>query len=388
MIYTFSDKAKVTETGIFARLTDKKNELIKAGRKVYNLYIGTPDFPTPAHIVKAVSEAAQKAENYKYALVDLPEMLDALVAYYKKRYGVEINADEAVSVHGSQDGIGHLGLAMCNACDYVLLPDPGYPVFEAGVKLSGANIYYYELRKENGFLPDMKQIPEEILHKTKYMIVSYPSNPCGAAAPKEMYYELIEYAKKYNFFIVNDNAYSDILFDGREGYSFLSIPGAKEVGIEFFSLSKSFDTTGARISFAVGNKHIIDAIKVIRSQYDFGMFLPVQYGAIAALTGETDSVKAQCEEYRKRRDALCGGFRKYGWNVPDSDGTMFVWAPIPEKYKTSEDFWEVLVEKTGVLCTPGSAFGPAGEGYVRFALVLPADELAKVAEIVGKSGII
>ena len=270
----------------------------------------------------------------------------------------------------------------------MLLPDPGYPVFEAGVKLADAKIYYYKLLAENNFLPNMESIPEEILNKTKYMIVSYPSNPCGAAAPREMYASLIEYANKYQFYIVNDNAYSDIIFDGREGYSFLSVPGAKEVGIEFFSLSKSYNTTGARISFAVGNKHIVNAIKTIRSQYDFGMFLPIQYGAVAALTGETDSVRAQCREYQRRRDALCGGFRKIGWNVPDSQGTMFVWAPVPKQYKSSEEFWEVLIDKAGILCTPGSSFGPAGEGYVRFALVKPAEELAEIAEIVGKSGII
>ena len=234
----------------------------------------------------------------------------------------------------------------------------------------------------------MTTIPEKILYKAKYMLVSYPSNPCGAAAPKEMYAELIKYAKKYNFYIVNDNAYSDIIFDGREGYSFLSIEGAKEVGIEFFSLSKSFDTTGARISFAVGNRHMIEAIKIIRSQYDFGMFLPIQYGAIAALTGETESVKAQCEAYKRRRDALCGGFRKIGWDVPDSQGTMFVWAPIPKKYESTESFWKALIDKTGILCTPGTAFGPAGEGYVRFALVLPEEELAHIAELVGQSGLI
>lgn len=388
MDYSFSDKAARSETGIFAYLTQKRNELIKDGRKVYNLYIGTPDFPTPEHIVKAVSEAASKPENYKYALTDLPELGDALISYYKRRYGVELFADEFTSVNGSQDGIGHLGLAMCNADDYVLLPDPGYPVFEAGVKLAGAKIFYYKLLRENNFLPDMTTIPEEILYKTKYMLVSYPSNPCGAAAPKEMYVELIKYAKKYNFYIVNDNAYSDIIFDGREGYSFLSIEGAKEVGIEFFSLSKSFDTTGARISFAVGNRHMIEAIKIIRSQYDFGMFLPIQYGAIAALTGETESVKAQCETYKRRRDALCGGFRKIGWDVPDSQGTMFVWAPIPKKYESSESFWKALIDKTGILCTPGTAFGPAGEGYVRFALVLPEEELAHIAELVGQSGLI
>lgn len=386
--YKFSSKAAGDNTGIFARLTKKRDELTKAGRKVYNLYIGTPDFPTPEHIVRAVSEAASKPENFKYALVDLPELGDALLSYYKKRYGVTLERDEFTSVNGSQDGIGHLGLALCDPDDYVLLPDPGYPVFEAGVKLAGAKIYYYELRAENKFLPDLSKIPEDILHKTRYILTSYPSNPCGAAAPKEMYVKLIEYAKKYNFYIVNDNAYSDIIFDGREGYSFLSIPGAKEVGIEFFSLSKSFDTTGARISFATGNKKIIDAIKTIRSQYDFGMFLPVQYGAIAALTGETESVKAQCAEYQRRRDALCGGFRKIGWDVPDSEGTMFVWAPIPKNFVSSEEFWEALIDKTGILCTPGNAFGPAGEGYVRFALVKPAEELAEIAKLVGESGLI
>lgn len=388
MNYTFSDKASQDNTGIFARLTQKRDELLSQGRKVYNLYIGTPDFPTPGHIVKAVADAASDPENFKYALTDMPQLADALIGYYKRRYGVTIRENEFTSVNGTQDGIGHLGLALCNPDDYVLLPDPGYPVFEAGVKLAGAKIYYYKLLAENNFLPDMESIPTEILNKTKYMLVSYPSNPCGAAAPKEMYVSLIEYANKYQFYIVNDNAYSDIIFDGREGYSFLSIPGAKEVGIEYFSLSKSFNTTGARISFAIGNKHIINAIKTIRSQYDFGMFLPIQHGAVAALTGETDSVRMQCREYQRRRDALCGGFRKIGWNVPDSQGTMFVWAPIPKQYKSSEEFWEVLIDKAGILCTPGNSFGPAGEGYVRFALVKPAEELAEIAELVGRSGII
>ncbi len=388
MKFSFSDLVNENDAGIFQVLTKKRDELLAEGKKIYNLYIGTPDFPTPPHIVKAVSEAASKPENYKYALTDLPEMQDALIAYYKKRFGVDIERNEIVSVNGSQDGIGHLGLALCTRDDYVLLPDPGYPVFESGVKLSGAKIYHYGLLEENDFLPDIESIPEDILYKTKYMLVSYPSNPCGAVAPPEMYEKLIKYANKYNFYIVNDNAYSDIVFDGRKGYSFLSIPGAREVGIEFFSLSKSFDTTGARISFAIGNENIINAIKIIRSHYDFGMFLPIQYGAIAALTGDTECVKEQCREYQRRRDALCGGFRRIGWNVPDSKGTMFVWAPIPKNFKTSMEFWNALIEKTGIICNPGNAFGPRGEGYVRFALVKSAEELAEIAEIVGRSGII
>ena len=207
------------------------------------------------------------------------------------------------------------------------------------------------------------------------------------AAPKEMYVELIKYAKKYNFYIVNDNAYSDIIFDGREGYSFLSIEGAKEVGIEFFSLSKSFDTTGARISFAVGNRHMIEAIKIIRSQYDFGMFLPIQYGAIAALTGETESVKAQCEAYKRRRDALCGGFRKIGWDVPDSQGTMFVWAPIPKKYESSESFWKALIDKTGILCTPGTALGRQEKDTCGLRLCFRKKNLHILPSLSGRAGL-
>ena len=305
--------------------------------------------------------------NFKYTLLDRPELLEAVVSYYAQRYGVSIKPKQVCSVNGSQDGIGHLGLALCDSGDVVLLPDPGYPVFEAGAYLGGAEIYYYQLLEKNQFLPDMSAIPEEILRRTKYMVTSYPSNPCGAAAPKSMYEALIGYAKRYGFWLINDNAYSDIVFDGREGFSFLSIPGAAEVGVEFFSLSKSFNTTGARISFCVGNQSVVDALKVIRSQYDFGMFAPIQLGAIAALTGPRESVVAQCAAYQRRRDALCGGLRKWGWNVPNSQGTMFVWAPIPPQFDSSMNFWRAMVDQTGVICTPGPAFGPAGEGYVRFA---------------------
>ncbi len=376
------------KTGIFASLTLKRNELLAQNKKVYNLYVGTPDFEVGENIRQAVIEASKDPENYKYSLIDSVEMLQAVKEYYKKRYFVDIEVDEITSVNGSQDGIGHLGLALCDSGDKVLLPDPGYPVFEAGAFLAGGEVVYYPLKKENNFLPDLSGIDEETLKQVKYMIVSYPSNPCGAVANKEMYVDLIKCAKKYGFYIINDNAYSDIIFDGLEGFSFLSIEGAKEVGVEFFSLSKSFNTTGARISFCIGNKDVVNALKVIRSQYDFGMFYPVQKAAIAALKGDRTSVIEQCREYQKRRDALCGGLRRIGWNVPDSKGTMFVWAPIPEKFKTSMEFWEELVDKTGVICTPGTAFGPMGEGYVRFALVLPTEELNEIVDVIDKSGIL
>ena len=387
MEFKKADRLEHFKTGVFAALDEKKNELIKAGRTVYNLSVGTPDFEPSEHIMKAVSDAVNVAENYKYSLIDSEEMLNAVVDYYADRYGTAISTDEITAVRGTQEGMGHLGMAILNPGDVVLFPDPGYPVFEAGSYLGGAEIYYYPLLRDNDFLPVIEDIPEDILYKAKYIVLSYPSNPVGAAAPKEMYIKMIEYAKKYNFAIINDNAYSDIIFDGREGFSFLSLPGAKEVGVEFFSLSKSFNVTGLRISFCIGNKSIIDALKLLRSQYDFGMSYPAQKAAIAALKGPRDNVKKQCRMYEERRDALLNGFRKYGWNVPDSHGTMFVWLPVPEGY-TSASFCEALIDKAGVIGTPGTSFGPLGEGYIRFALTKPADELAAIADVIGKSGVL
>lgn len=383
-----SDRLNHFETGVFASLNEKQERLKKEGRRIYNLFIGTPDFQPPAHVIDALTQAAQSPENWKYALKETDELLDAVCSYYKTRFGVVITPEQVTAVNGSQEGMGHLGLALCNKGDVVLLPDPGYPVFEVGAYFGQADIHYYPLIKENGFLPRLDLIDEEILKRTKYIVLSYPSNPVGAAAPKAMYEEVIGYAEKYGFAVINDNAYSDIIFDGREGFSFLSLAGAQDVGAEFFSLSKSFNVTGARISFIVGNKQIIDAVKLLRSQYDFGMFLPIQKAAVAALTGPRDAVKEQCIQYQKRRDALCGGLRKLGWNIPDSDGTMFVWAPIPKGFGSSKAFCEELIEKAGVVCTPGSAFGPHGEGYVRFALVLPEEKLCEVVKAIDESGIL
>lgn len=374
-------------TGIFADIDEKKEKLIAKGKKIYNLSIGTPDFPPEEHVIKAVMESAGKPEAYKYSLRDLPELLEAVVDYYKERFGVTLTSDMVTGVHGSQEGIGHVCMALCDPEDVILLPNPGYPIFEAGAYLSGAEQYQYDLLEENNFLPVLSDIPEEIAKRAKVMVVSYPYNPVCKAAPDSFYDELIAFAKKYDIFIIHDNAYSDIIFDGRKGGSFLQHPGAMEVGAEFFSLSKSFNVTGARLSFMIGRKDAIDAMKLLRSQIDFGIFIPVQMGAIAALKGSKDGVKRQCRLYQERRDALCGGFRSIGWNVPDSEGTMFVWAPVPKGY-TSRSFTMALMEKAGVLCTPGDAFGSRGEGYVRFALVLPPEELKKVVQAVKESGVL
>ncbi|MDO5423692.1 MAG: aminotransferase class I/II-fold pyridoxal phosphate-dependent enzyme [Eubacteriales bacterium] len=384
----FSDKANMFQKGIFAQLNEKKKELEVQGRTVYNLTVGTPDFQPAPHIMQAVTEAAEKPENYKYALEDKPELVQAVRDFYQKRFGVELAANEIMSINGSQEGMAHFAWTLCNPGDLVLVPNPGYPIFSIGPSLCDARTWEYPLYKENGYLPKLDEIPEEIAKEARFMVVSYPLNPVCAAADGRFYEKLIAFAKKYGIIILHDNAYSDIIYGGRVGGSFLAYEGAKEVGVEFYSLSKSYNLTGARISFVVGNAQIVEKFKTIRSQIDYGVFLPVQYGAIAALTGPQDAVKAQCAEYEERMKTLCGGLRRIGWNVPDSEGTMFVWAPIPGGFETSEEFCMELMERAGVLCTPGSSFGSLGEGYVRFALVLPAEEMREVVRAVKESGIL
>ena len=384
----FSKRMNLFGDEIFAALNEKKVALEAQGRTIYNLSVGTPDFAPAPHIRQALVDAAKDPENWKYSLRDLPEMLQAVCSYYKRRFGVEITPDQVASCNGSQEGCGHIGMVLCDEGDTVLLPNPCYPVFIAGAKLAGAEPYFYPLVKEHGFLPYVAGIPEDVARKAKYMIVSLPANPVGSVGNPALYEELVAFAKKYDILIIHDNAYSDIIFDGAEGHSFFNTPGAMDVGVEFFSLSKSFDVTGARISFLVGRPDVVAAFRRLRGQIDFGMFLPVQQAAIAALTGPLDMVKDQCAVYQERRDALCGGLRSIGWNVPDSHGSMFVWAPIPQRYTSSMDFCMDLVEKSGVLCTPGSSFGPLGEGYVRFALTMPAQRIAEAVKAIQDSGIL
>ena len=378
----FSTLINDFKPGIFGALNEKKEELLKEGRKVYNLSVGTPDFEPPLHVMKAMEEACKDPNNYKYSLADMPELLEAVQYRYEKRFGVHVEKDEIMSVYGSQEAMAHIGMVFCDPDNVILVPNPGYPMFEMSGILAKANVEYYTIEEENGYLPDLDSIPEEVLKKTKYMIVSYPLNPVCVCAPDSFYEKLIAFAKKHQIIILHDNAYSDIIFTRKQGRSFLSFEGAKEVGVEFYSLSKSYNLTGARISFVVGNAQIVEKFKIFRSQIDYGIFLPVQYGAIAALTGPDDFVEEQRKKYEARNRALCGGLRRIGWNVKDSDGTMFVWAKIPRGYESSFDFCMELMEKTGLIVTPGSAFGKGGEGYVRMALV--ADE-EKIAEIIKRS---
>ena len=382
----FSSLINDFKPGIFGALNEKKEELLKAGRKVYNLSVGTPDFQPAPHVMKAMQKACEKAENYRYSLADLPELLEAVQYRYEKRFGVHIGTDEVMSVYGSQEAMAHIGSVFCDPGDVILVPDPGYPMFEMSGIMAGAQVEYYDIEEKNGYLPDLDSIPEEVLKRTKYMIVSYPLNPVCVCAPDEFYEKLIVFAKEHDIVILHDNAYSDITFTGRPGRSFLSFEGAKDVGVEFYSLSKSYNLTGARISFVVGNREIISRFRLLRSQIDYGIFYPVQYAAIAALTGPDDFIEEQRERYEARNRALCGGLRSIGWNVQDSQGTMFVWAKIPDGYESSVDFCMKLMEKTGVIVTPGSAFGSNGEGYVRMALVVDEQTIQEIVSVLGSSG--
>ena len=373
---------------VFASLNNKLLALKAQGKTIYNMSVGTPDFKPYNHVVEALTQAAQDPEMWKYALRDLPELKQAVCDYYERRFGVSgITPSMVQSCNGTQEGVGHLGLALLDPGDTILVPDPCYPVFEAGAKIADAKLEYYPLVAEHNYLPYVAGIAPEVADRAKYMIVSLPANPVGSVGTPEVYEEIIAFAREHDLLIVHDNAYSDIVFDGEPGGSFLQYPGALEVGVEFFSLSKSFNVTGARIGFLVGREDVVSAFAKLRGQIAFGMFFPIQKAAIACLNGPRDEVEAQRLKYQERRDALCDGLEGLGWERPNAHGSMFVWAKLPGGRTDSMAFCEELMEKAGVVVTPGARFGPSGEGHVRMALVLPPDQIALAVEAIREAGL-
>ena len=373
---------------VFASLNNKLLALKAQGKTIYNMSVGTPDFKPYDHVVEALTQAAQDPEMWKYALRDLPELKQAVCDYYERRFGVSgITPSMVQSCNGTQEGVGHLGLALLDPGDTILVPDPCYPVFEAGAKIADAKLEYYPLVAEHNYLPYVAGIDPEVADRAKYMIVSLPANPVGSVGTPVAYEEIIAFAREHDLLIVHDNAYSDIVFDGEPGGSFLQYPGALEVGVEFFSLSKSFNVTGARIGFLVGREDVVSAFAKLRGQIDFGMFFPIQKAAIACLNGPRDEVEAQRLKYQERRDALCDGLEGLGWERPNAHGSMFVWAKLPGGRTDSMAFCEELMEKAGVVVTPGASFGPSGEGHVRMALVLPPDQIALAVEAIREAGL-
>ncbi len=373
---------------IFTDLLKRKEEMEKSGRRVTDLSIGAPNIPPSDAVIEALTEAAADRSNYIYAIKDQDALLEAVAVWYRRRYGVEIDPErEVVSLLGSQEGLAHFALATVNPGDLVLVPDPCYPIFGDGPRIAGAQLYYMPLRPEKDYLIDFEEIPDEVADRAKVMVVSYPNNPTAALAPDWWYEKCIAFAKKHQILVLHDNAYSELVFDQEPTGSFLRFPGAREIGVEFNSLSKTYGLAGARIGFCIGNGEVVAQIAKLKSNMDYGMFLPIQKAAIAAITGDQSCVETTREAYRRRRDCFCGGCNRIGWKMDPSPATMFVWAKIPEGFSSSEDFVKALLTRTGVLVTPGSAFGPSGEGYVRMALVKDEEEMEEAIENMRKSGI-
>ena len=318
-------------------------------------------------------------ENYKYALVDTTDMLDAAVEWYASRFSVSLARENICGLIGSQDGLAHLPLMLLNPSDSIFLPNPGYPMFLSGARLAGASVVDIPLHEENGYLVDYDTLSPSLAHRAKLLIISYPANPLGRLAPLEFFEKTVWFAKKYSLYVIHDNAYSELVFDGAKAHSFLEAKGAMDVGVEFNSLSKSYNLTGARISFMLGNSAMCASFSRLKSNIDYGIFRPVQKMAIAALRGPQDCLTALRNEYQQRRDALIAALSKGGWEVMPPEGTMFAWAKLPAQFPDSLDFAMQLLQNTGVAVVPGISFGSQGEGYVRIGLVRPAAEIASAA---------
>lgn len=357
-----------------------KRDKISSGEAIIDLSIGAPNIPPPAHVMKVLAQEALKAENYVYAITDTRELLNEASDWYRRRYGAEIDpATEVCSLWGSQEGLSHIALTIIDDGDLTLVPDPCYPVFADGAKLAGSAIYFMPQLKEHDYIIQLDQIPSDVTARAKFMIVSYPNNPTTAVAPADFYERLIHFAKRNDIIVLHDNAYSELIFDGTQGLSFLSFKGAKDVGVEFNSLSKTYGFAGARVGFCLGNKEVVHHVKLLKSNIDYGLFLPIQKAAIAALRSPQEVIDKTRAAYIERIDALLDGLNAAGWQIDKPKATMFVWAPVPKGFGTSEGFVQTLLEKSNVLVTPGSAFGQSGEGFVRMALVQTADVMRQVA---------
>ena len=384
----FAKRMEQFGEGVFSRLAEMRRSRVAEGKEVFDLSIGAPNIPPAKRIMEVMAKAVMEPKNYVYAINDTQEMLQAVAQWYQRRYGVTLDADtEICSLLGSQDGLSHIALSILDAGDVMLVPDPCYPIFADGPRLAGAELYYMPQKKENDYVSQLQDIPEEVAKKAKFMLVSYPNNPTTAMAPESFYHELVAFARNYDIIVLHDNAYSELVFDGRSWGSFLSIPGAKDVGVEFNSLSKTYGLAGARIGYCLGNSRVVSMLKTLKSNMDYGMFLPIQAAAVEAITGDQSVVAETRAAYERRRDVLCDGLIAAGWQMDKPPGTMFVWAPVPEQYADSESFVRDLLDKTGVLVTPGSAFGPSGEGYVRMALVQSEEDMQRIVEAVKQSGI-
>ncbi len=381
-----ADRMKGQESGIFNEMEIRRRQVEARGVTVINLGVGTPDRPPARHVIEAMHRAVDRVENYRYPLVGMPRLYRAAAGWYRRRFGVDLNPESEILVlMGSQDGLAHISLAYVDPGDIALVPDPGYPIYSFSISMAGGVIYPMPLLEENDFLPVFSSIPEEVARKAKMMWINYPNNPVAAVAGREFFEQVVEFAKKYDILVCHDVAYSELCYDGFKPMSFLEVEGAREVGIEFFSLSKTYNLAGCRIGFAVGNREVVGNLQRLKSNVDYGVFYVVQEAGIAALEGDQICVEENARAYQRRRDLLVDGLASIGWRMPKPKASMFVWAPLPPGYSSSTLFSLDLLEKTGVLVIPGIAFGSRGEGYVRIALVQEEEVLREAVDRIGKA---
>ncbi|MCF0260264.1 MAG: aminotransferase class I/II-fold pyridoxal phosphate-dependent enzyme [Erysipelotrichaceae bacterium] len=371
---------------IFSELLDEKRDYeSRTGLNVLDFSLGSPDIAPSPLIIDVMEKAVRDPKNYRYAVTMLPAMRSAIQQWYQNRYDVQLEDDEIVLLQGSQEALVNLPLIYCNPGDGILVPNPYYPVYVDAPRLAQADILFMPLKAENDFLIDLDAISEEDCRKAKMMIVCYPNNPTGATAPDWFVEKLIAFAKKNNILVVYDNAYSDLNFKNPRSRSFLSYPGARDTGVEINSFSKSYGMAGARLGVLLGNREVIAAYEDLKSNMDYGVFLPVQYAGMEALQTGSALLKETRDTYKHRQDLLIDLFGQAGWKLTPSEGTMFLWAPVPKNYSSASEFARDLLRKTGVMVTPGNAFGSAGDGFVRIALVQPDAVIKEAAGRIQKA---
>jgi alanine-synthesizing transaminase len=364
---------------MFGKLKQLTQDRRRQGIDVIDLGMGNPSEPTPQHIVDKLCEAAQEGRHHRYSVSrGIYNLRREICRYYERRFDVQLNPEqEAIAVIGTKEGLSHLALALMDEGDLALVPNPSFPIHIYSIVLAGGSVVSIPLREENDFVPSLTEIARDIWPRPKVLILSFPHNPTGAVTELAFFEEVVDFAKREDMIVIHDLAYADIVFDGYKAPSFLQAKGAKDVGVEFISLSKSYNMAGWRCGFAVGNRDIIEALARIKGYYDYGIFAPIQVASIMALRTSSDIVAENAEVYRHRRDVLVEGLNRIGWNVPKPKATMFVWAPIPEPHRHlgSMDFSTKLLDEAEVCLSPGAGFGYNGEGYVRIALVENEDRL-------------
>ncbi|RLE09401.1 LL-diaminopimelate aminotransferase [Candidatus Aerophobetes bacterium] len=388
MAIQVAERVKKIPPYLFSTIDELKEKVKKRGNTLIDLGMGNPDLPTPSHIVERLKEAAMDSSTHRYSSARGDEELRKAIAdWYERRYGVYLDfQEEVLPLIGSKEGIAVTYLTFINPGDVAIVPTPAYPVHFNGVLLAGGVVHHLPINKENNFLPDLFSVPRKVLKRAKIIFLCYPNNPTAAIVEREFLEEAVSFARRHNLILANDFSYSEITFDGYRPPSLLQVKGSKEIGIEFHSFSKTYNMAGWRIGFVVGNKDLINSIARVKRYIDFGIFAAIQKAATLALKGPQDCVRQIRDTYRRRRDILVEGLRSLGWEVESPKATMYVWAPLPPRYSamSSLEFSKFLLEKTGVVVSPGTGFGKGGEGYVRFALVEGEQRISEAVRRIGK----